>query len=417
MTTNYENGDIKLVSCKLTNANKSRTVDIRGQVVSMSIFEDIEQPSIYAEFLMNDGINLVKALPIIGEEELELVFASPFRTVNTKYKFRVFNIKSTASLPGGKGSAYVLTCVSPEHFKASVTNVEKAYAVTADNAVKDILQNVLKTNKSVFVEPAKSAASLVVPKLTVFQAIDFLRQRAVPAKLPIGGVYVFYENQLGYHFRTLEDLLTEGQKTIKSKVFTYSPDVNSDSEQHRASFRNLLRFEHLKKGDTVNKLNAGLYNNVTRSFDLVTKKVTKNSFKLSEQASNFKSGDKKASLPNSDSFVSDFSQAEQAKYFMTKDTSKPNDFLSETAGYRNAFISLFNDNIVRCMVNGDNNLMIGDLITLNIPDSTAGKTNQKNDTRVSGNYLITKLRHLINYENNRFKHIIAFDCNKVGFKL
>lgn len=417
MIKNYENGDIKLVSIKLTNAIKSRTVDIRAQVLSISIYEDLEEPSIYAEISMNDGINLIKSLPIIGEETLELSFNSPFRPIITKYSFNVFAIKNTGVLPGGKGSAYTLSCASKEHFVASVTNIEKTYTNTIDEAIKDILKNNIRTNKAIFVEPAKISPPIAIPKLTAFQAIDFLRQRAVSAKQKAGGVYVFYENQTGYHFKTLEELLTEGQKTISSKVFTHSPDVNSSSEQHRASYRNLLRYEHLKKGDTVGKLNSGMFNNVTKTFDITTKEVKKSTFKLTEQASKFASGDKKTSISNSDKFVSEYSNKQQVKYFITKDASKVNDHIADNAGYKNAFISLFNDNIVRGFINGDSYLMVGDLITLNIPDVSAGVKNQKPDTKISGNYLITKLRHLIYYESNRFKHYISFDCNKVGFKI
>lgn len=417
MITNYENGDIKIVSVKLTNANNSRTVDIRGQVVSFSIYEDLEEPSLYVELLMNDGINLVKSLPIIGEEKLEVVFVSPFRSVNSKYTFTVFAIKAGGVLPGGKGSAYSLTGVSPEHFTSSSLSLEKSFNVTIDNAVKEILTNTLKTKKQIFLEPCKGASTISIPRLAPFQAVDFLRQRAVSTKQKGGGVYVFYENQLGYHFKTIEELLTEGQKNIKSKVFTYHPDVNSSSEQHRASYRNLLRYEHLKKGDTVGKISSGMYSTTTKSYDIITKDVSKINYKLSEQASKFVSGDKKASIPNSNEFVTKYSSATNTKYFIAKDSSKQNDFISEVTGYKNAFISLFNDNIVRAFVNGDSYLTVGDLITLNIPDSTGGKTNQKLDTRISGNYLITKLRHVINYESNRFKHFISFDCNKVGFKL
>ena len=36
----YDPGDIKIIGMKMTNYNKSATRDIRGQVISLSIFED-----------------------------------------------------------------------------------------------------------------------------------------------------------------------------------------------------------------------------------------------------------------------------------------------------------------------------------------------------------------------------------------
>ena len=76
---------------------------------------------------------------------------------------------------------------------------------------------------------------------------------------------------------------------------------------------------------------------------------------------------------------------------------------------------MFNQTIVRGYAHGDSNLMAGDMITLQVPDTSAIKKNDKQDDRYSGNYLITKLRHFIYLEDGRFKHRVSFDCNKLGW--
>ena len=74
LVKNYEPGDVKLISVKLTNNNKTATIDVRGQLLALSIYEDIEMPTIYAELVLNDAINLVKDFPIMGEEDIEKAY-------------------------------------------------------------------------------------------------------------------------------------------------------------------------------------------------------------------------------------------------------------------------------------------------------------------------------------------------------
>ena len=97
----YEPGDIKILSIRLTNTNKTANVDIRAQTMSLSIFEDIEEPTVYAELMIVDSVNLVKDFPIIGEEEVEIVYITPGRDKPTKYNFRTFSVEGTVNNPTG----------------------------------------------------------------------------------------------------------------------------------------------------------------------------------------------------------------------------------------------------------------------------------------------------------------------------
>ncbi len=409
-----EPGDIKIISIRITNTNKSVTLDIRAQTMSLSIFEDIEEPTVYAELMMVDSANLVKDLPIIGEEDVEISYITPGRDKPTNYKLRTFAVDGTIANPTGKASAYILKCVSHEHFTNSIKQVDKGYNNTVAEMVADIVVNELSTKKPTIVETTRGLIPIAIPKMNPFQAIDFLRQKAI-AKRPSGGVFVFYENQYGFNFVSLEKLIEDGSKTIKSKVFTYSPDVISDKQRQAYAFRNLQRYEHLSKFDTIDKMAGGMFKNTVRSFDMLSKQFEEVSFELSKQAHKFETGDKRAKIPNTNKLLEEAGQGAPYFMFAPKDSSKGNDFVSDLMGYRHSFVKLFNQNVTRCMAYGDNYLTVGDMIELNLPD-TSGTTEKKtNDNRFSGKYMITKLRHIITQEDKKFKHNIAFDCNKIGF--
>jgi len=410
----YEPGDIKIISIKITNTNKSASVDLRAQTMSLSIFEDVEEPTIYAELMMVDSANLVKDFPIIGEEDVEISYITPGRDKPTTYKLRTFAVDGTVANPTGKASAYILKCVSNEHFVNSVNQVDKGYNNTVAEMVADIVVNELHTKKATIVETTRGLISTTIPKMSPFQAIDFLRQKAV-AKRPSGGVFVFYENQYGFNFVSLEKLIEDGSKTIGSRVFTYSPDIISDKQRQAHAFRNLQRYEHLSKFDTIDKMAGGMFKNTVRSFDMLSKEFQETIFELDKQAHKFETGDKKTTIPNTDKIIKEAKQGAPYYMFAPKDSSKGNDFVSDLMGYRHSFVKLFNQNVTRCMVYGDNYLTVGDMVELNLPDLSGSTEKKSPDKRYSGKYMITKLRHIITQEDKKFKHNVTFDCNKIGF--
>ena len=409
-----EPGDIKILSVKIVNTDKSATIDIRAQMMSLSIYEDIEEPTVYAELMMVDSANLVKDFPIIGEEDIEISYITPGRDKPSSYKFRTFAVDGTVANPTGKASAYMLRCVSSEHFTNSVKQVDKGYNNTVAEMVADIIVNELGTTKPTIVETTRGLLPIAIPKMNPFQAIDFLRQKAI-AKRPSGGVFVFYENQYGFNFVSLEKLIQDGSKTIGSKVFTYSPDTISDKQRQAHAFRNLQRYEHLSKFDTIDKMSGGMFKNTVRSFDMLSKGFEETEFELKKQAHKFETGDKKAKIPNSEKIISEANRGAPYYMFAPKDSSRGNDFVSDLMGYRHSFVKLFNQNVTRCMAYGDNYLTVGDMVELNLPDMSGTTEKKAPDKRFSGKYMITKLRHIITQEDKKYKHNVVFDCNKIGF--
>jgi len=410
----YELGDVKVLNVLLTNGQSTARVDISAQLVLLSIFEDIEEPTLYVELTLVDALNFVKDFPIVGEETVEISFVTPGRDKPSNFKFRIYSIEGSTINTTGTTAAYTLKGVSEEHFTNNILLIDKTYNGTCGDIVLDVLINELKTKKKMNVESTRGIVPITVPFKSPFETLDMIRQRSI-AKRPSGGVFVFFENQFGFNFVTLEKLLEDGKSEIKSKTFTYNPMQNMDKSRGQFSFRNIQRLQHLTKFDSIQKLASGLYKNNVRSLDLLTKQVTETEFKFNEQLAKFATGEKKTTAPNSDKFMYEAIQGAPNYMLTPKDSSKGNDFIGDLLGYRDAFTTLFNQNIVRGMVYGDNYLSVGDLINIELPD-VSGMTGKKApDERFSGNYLITKLRHMINLEDRKFKYNITFDCNKVGY--
>lgn len=420
-TKTLEPGDIKIVKIELRKLNGSTAVDIRSQLVSLSIYEDIDQPSMMAEATLIDSINLVQDFPIVGEEILNITYYTPEREIPTRLSFIVYRVESTGVAPSAKASLYTLKAVTPLHFFNSNITFEKTYNTTADEIVKDIVKNMAvnaNTTVKLNAEKTKGLIPFAIPKLSPFQAVDLIKQRSISQEFPTGGVFVFFENQYGLQFRSIEGLLKEGKSQINSKVFTYASDTNSDNQRSQYAFRNILRYLHLNKFDTIEKAGGGALSSSAESFDILTKQTETVNFNLAEKMSLFTGTDEKGRLPNTNDFLrKNTNNNPLAGFFVPKDSSKGNDFIDVNIAIKNAFNTLLNQNTLRIMVHGDNYLSAGDLLKINLPEVSGTSDKKNNDRLNSGNYLVSKLRHIITMEEGaKPKHKITMDCVRMGYK-
>lgn len=421
MNNTYEPGDIKILKIELLNPQTGAKVDIRGQIAYLAIFEDIEEPSMMLEAMINDSVNLAQDFPIIGEEIINITYVTPARENPTRLSFNVFSIEGTNVSPTSRSSMYFIKAVSPIHLFNAFGVIEKTYNTIISEMVEDILKtaagNTEKKNLRTFVEKTKGMVPVLIPSLAPFEAVDFLRQKAVSAEFPSGGAFVFFENQYGIQFRSIEGLLKDGKTSIDSKKFTYYPGTGLDKSRQNYAFRNLLNYVHLNKFDTIDKIQSGSLSTEVESFDLLTKDVQLETYKLSESARLFTSTENKSKLPNSNQFINRLEKSSPSRVIMTKDTSKGNDFIDATIGLKSIYANFLNQNGLRALVYGDNYLSVGDVVEIKLPE-TSGTTEKKTSDRLnSGNYLITKLRHQITIEEgNKPKHYCSFDCVRIGYK-
>jgi len=419
---NIEPGDVNIIKFRLGKpyVPGTQTIDLQAQILSLSIYEDIEQPSMVCELTVVDSLNLLSDYPIVGEELLITTFNTPGREKPFHKGFFIYSVEGQGGSPSSKGSIYTLKGVTPIHYFSSGSYIEKSYNTTVDEIVKDIVNTSTVLGKlkktQLYVEKTKGLVPITIPSLHIFQAVDFVRQKAVSAEYPSGGAFLFFENQYGVQFRSIEGLLAEGKSQIASKTFTYAPDTSSDKQRDQYAFRNIIRYTHLGKFDSVNKSTSGTINNTVTSFDVLTKGVEVTNFNLLEKGKTFTSSDKKGTLPNTNQFLENFNKPAK-NFYMPKDSSKGNDFLDANYGSKFAYASLFNENSVRVLVHGDTYLSVGDLIRLELPEMSGTTEKKVSDRLNTGNYLITKLRHIITMEEGgKPKHQIAMDCARMGYK-
>ena len=350
--------------------------------------------------------------PIIGEEEIEIEFKTPGMSETTKYKFRSFELTNVNKNTNGKGATYTLRCVSEEHLYNGSDIVTQAFQDTISNIVPIILSKYLKTKKEIILDETKGIQNLSIPRLNPLQTIDMLRKRAV-SKQFASSSYVFYENQAGFNFKTVEGLLKLGKQSIGSRVFNATQNVMANKETQAKAFRTMLGFEQLASMDSNKKAAEGVFKAVTKSFNISTKEFTESNFNLKNVFNSIEKFDKASQLPNTDDFIDKFASGVPKAFFVPVDSLRPDNFVDTAVAIRNSFAVLLNSNVVRVLVHGDSGLKVGDAVTLDLPAMTGTTGKKKDDKMIAGNYLVVRLRHMLTF-STKSKHQIVFDCVSVG---
>ena len=416
MSIQFTPGNVRLYKAQLTNLSGT-SLDITPQIKNVSIFENIEFPTVYCEVLMEDSIDLLRTFPIIGEEFLEVSFKTPSVDNITTYKFRVFKVKNKVDQTNSKTSVYVLECVSEETVMAiTVGKINTAYEEPFESIITQILNKQLKTTKKIYVEKTKGTVNVAIPNLYPFQAIDFLKQRAVSAEVP-NSSYKFYENQYGFHFRTIESLLYTKRNDIGSKEFVHDNSTTMPGQELRAgSYRNIIVLDKQNLIDSIRNVGTGSYRNVTETFDMITKQIDRTEFDFTKSTNQFISSDAISTPFNTQMFFSDLQNniKKATTFFGVRDSSQTTNPLPDSIGKRNAYNSMFNTISINVLVYGDSSLTVGETLKLNTKN-TKGTTDRNTDeSKISGTYLVTGLRHLIS-PGASATHYTAMILQKMGF--
>lgn len=403
-------GDVKLHSIKLMSEDKQRAYDLLAQVTSIDLYESILSPVIYCELGIADSIGLQQSFPIIGEEYVSIAFETPSSKTPATYLFRVNQVMNGEIQENNKMVTYTLQCVSAELIRNASRFVTKPYEMTIDQVVKEIITDELVTEKPFHIETTVGIEKGMITRMQPFKAIDFLRRRAVSGQYKSSS-WVFYEARDGYHFTTIEQLMSDGakiQSTGRSdKEFFF--DMARKDNLSSVTMRNILAYNQMSFVDTVTKIQqGGLYNEVS-SFDILTGAVRKIK---SDPQQQYEFADGKSGAPmNTSGFIRNHASSTARTKFVPISSDKPSTQRPEKISMQASFVQSITQNIVQIHIYGDTQLNLGDVIKCNFPSATTIDNDSGVSRLDSGNYMISKIRHII-LNTDRPQHTIALELIK-----
>lgn len=370
---------------------------------SLDIYENIFSPFITADLTMLDGASFLETYNLSGNEDFEIEFLGYGNDQPLKYNFKIIELVTNLPANNLRAKHIVLRLASTEFLVDCSTSIAKSYSTSTKEIVKDIINSFLKSKKSLFIEEIKGVPIVVVPFLSPFKAIDFLRQRIVSEKYKSSS-FLFFENSKGFNLTTVEGLVDRGLKSNPQMFFqseSISENVkngknSSDIDAHHLFFNYTVQ-SSFNLSSTFK--NGGLRTNVTQ-FDLTTKEYKQRTFFNNPFTKLFVDTTSGANPLVSRSVFDEYSPNGNKPIFLPyskyKDTTNPtSNFIYDTVAERLCFSSLFTQELTYVDIPGNTLIGAGSLIYLKVPRYDALGSKKDSNEMVSGYYMVTACKHSI----------------------
>lgn len=394
----FQPGDVDIIDIILLSEDGQRAYSLMNQAASVEIYESIMSPVIWAEISISDSMGLLQNFPIIGEEFVKIVFKTP-KTFgdSATYLLRVNAVNNKQVTQNNKKITYTLQCCSAE----LMTNVKGYVTITTKDTIKNIIQTIIEdyvqSDKPVFVDSTTGVEEIKISNLTPFQAIDFIRQRAVSNRYQSSS-FCFYESRRGYHFTTFERLVDDGAKIVQSgnydKVFFFDGSGKNDSQN--VTYRNIIAYNQITFGDSISKVYDGSLNNEVQQFDLITGDLRKVTYTDNIGADVFRSSSETSSAGHSTSFTRRHGKQSTVTRLVPTNSELSSSDLADKITKSQAYAQKLAQNITQIHIYGDSEIALGDVINVKLPSGIDVSTGKDQISRLdSGTYTVAKIRQMI----------------------
>ena len=444
-------------------SNKSSTdASIVGGTVRLQYWESILQDSIRASVVFTDTgntlpkkrrafgigsggkVGVVEGLPIIGEEQVTLKIEDNQGntldfSIDNDNPFFINKITSIPTLGETTNKAYELKLASKEFLdnEQGWSRVRTCFSGQVSDHVKTILEDNLKTEKDLDIEETKKPLDFIGKNKKPFFILNDLAKKAVSSKIEGEGItagYFFWETANGFHFKSIDTLLTGKQKLsiIYNESANPDPPAGYDVKALSLDMDNRI--------DVQKKKQMGAYS--TRSFLLdpfkgIWESVTENALGQ-EGKEKVKDGNLKLAGEGLPNLNASFDKDEADTGFTRTtwnmiSTGQLNfgpiaDQLDKSKKINFDYSKVFNQSIRRynqvfasqitIVIPGNFSLHAGDTVFMDIPESGTTQNKACSDEvnkEDGGLYLITDLCHFITAKETYTKLVLTRDSfGRVG---
>ena len=360
-------GEVELTKLVLISSS-GVAIDLTELVITINMFESVFSHAMSGSILIGDTNNLAVNLPIIGQEYLRIKLNTP-------------------SLD--------------------------------DNAIdysEDILTNerYLDTKKDLFIEPTSGIRRMVVPNLHPY---DILRRLATESISKENGSphYLFYENNRGLHFRSLQSIYAQG---ITGKYHSGEQALDEkhtgggESGELMQSMKRIVSFDMGTNNDTLVNIKGGMLGSTIISHDIYNKSYDTTTFGYFDNFEDHGRISKNAPYNNNPidedlNTLGNFTDARIHLHSVPSDTDTQH-YETDTSSYAYSSNRLSDSLLSRqsrfgelrsgigltMEIAGNTTIAAGDMIDVQLPIAGIDHDDDKVDKYYSGVYLITNLRHI-----------------------
>ena len=270
-------GDIKIDKLNILSHDLV-TYSIKNQLVSIQIFEDVLSPFISGVLTFKDSLDFMNALPVIGQETLDVDMWTP-TLKNTKARintqFAISELKNREYV-GERSVVYELSFISKEAITDLNIKISKSYSGVVSEIAQKVLQHdfvKFDKTKKLCIETTKNSVKYVSNYWSPIRNMNFLSEYAINESGSPS--YVFFENRDGFNFGSIETLAASPLITQEFKYDSSTQEVLPSGGSVRdvnRDFQRITQFS-LKNGfNIIRRLNSGMVASAAFGYDITTKR-------------------------------------------------------------------------------------------------------------------------------------------------
>ena len=404
----------------------TKTVDLSGGIVNFSYFENVLSPMVTAQALIVNTGNVVRdddgdvssvynGLPINGGEKVSIKIPATGEGPGIEFTEQNDNELYVASITNvlidAERESFTLNLVSREAITNETSRIGKKFPSSEpiSDSVKEIIKNYLMSDKDVDIDETQNPYGFIGNMKKPFTTLTWLATKSVPGNVSGGSAtagYFFFETYLGYHFRSVDSLISQDPFPVE---YTYSPGI-VDTQDPMKDFK-ILDFSTMRNQKLIENLEKGAYCTYRMYYNPVDSTFTtpqQGEFKVSQYSKNMENlgrdfeillppvNKTKKSLGNVPSRymtgVLDFGILEKKEAKSLKKNADPMDYHSQAMMRYNTIFT----QILSATIPLNTQLTAGTIVKLNFAKITADKTKVRDDEQ-SGLYMIKELVHY--YDN------------------
>lgn len=402
--------------------DKNNSMNILPQVQEVTIYETIWSPVIKCELAVADFIGLFTNFPLTGEEIITIEYtnvgdeADKVADSKRTWTFAIDRISEISMKSDNRAMSYIITCMSIEGLANVLGTVQQGYRgtpvkISTQIFEEHIIQRVKKFFPSyvpppVFTEDnSLDSYVIVVPNMHPIAAIDMVNDLTY-SQVPNKYTYLFYQNNNGFHFRTLQGLqegTNKRRRAVQNGYKYFSDEVAETGSRMNNEVRVVSRLAFNKRHSTMQKVAAGYFNNNLFEINIAQKAIHATRAKIDDPLN-----DAEMLFPykfNTESYTKwatdyseGFEKSNRTKYSVTTRPENDEDFIVSKIRDRwgkdmISKVALAQVDLT-AVIPGTNRFVAGDLFYLEIPEFH-GFENLEKDAFVSGHYLITEIKHIL----------------------
>lgn len=377
-------------------------INIKKLMAAFVIYEDIYSNGISGHILVIDSQNLAKNVPIIGQEELYITFYTPGVDREPK-KLRAKVFKVSSQLQGEEGrvaTVLKLEFVSPLVTLSNTLKLNRSMkSMPYSDMVKSIYEDMRKIDSKlpeIETENTAGSPSVVLTNWNPLYAINWMCYRSTSKRDSMASDYVFYEDLLGFKYKSLSSLKKQ------PIVFNYRTMVPGSFRNPETGERIIEKELEVIMNHSIGDVNDKLKQSALGMFSstqLVVETTTKSYYKTDYS---YKSAFTKMAKMNSYPLLTfDNTLQESATSYMKMhmkshyafDGADDSNFIDKSL-IRQAQMNLMNAFTMSIKVFGNTTIRPGDMINLEFtaPENRE-KTGEDIDKYLSGKYMVTCVCH------------------------